>query len=106
MDFIGKFIKVIHYNFDLNRYNKITYGFVKSDIIVEDPKNDMLLVGKFCSKPINEFGKFEEGGSFSETCYISKQNDCYREVKKDECDQFKNDLINEIKQYEQNNIKK
>ena len=56
MDFIGKFIKVIHYNFDLNRYNKITYGFVKSDIIVEDPKNDMLLVGKFCSKPINEFG--------------------------------------------------
>lgn len=106
MDFIRKCIKVIHYNFDLNRFNKITYGFVKSDIIVEYPKNDMLLVGKFCSKEIDELGKFEKGGSFSDTCYVSKHNDCYREVSEDEYNQFKNDLINEIKEYEQINIKK
>lgn len=107
MDFTQKYIKVISYHPLMKRYYKITYGYVKNDIIVEDPSNDMLLVGKFLSKNIDEKGKFEDGGYVNADgiCYINKKDDCYREVDKEEYEQFRQEMINEVIEYGNHKIR-
>lgn len=103
MDFEGKCIKVIHYNLETKMFYKITYGFVKNHIKIPNEDSFMFLIGSFYSKNIDENGKFIDGAKLSQTCYVYKTEDCYREVKEDEFEFFKNNIFDEIKEYEQNN---
>lgn len=103
--YLGKYIKIIRYNPLIDRYNKIVYGFIKDEILTMNSLKDALLVGKFYSKEIDENGKFQKGGNIDNICYMAIQTDCCREVEKEEFEQFKNDFINEMISYEQNNIK-
>ena len=102
MNYKGKFIKIIHYNHEFKIYDKITYGFVKDEYVLCDSENITSLVGNFISKNIDENGKFIDGAYFSDNVYFNKIKDCNREVKEDEYIFFKNNVLNEIKEYEQN----
>ena len=102
MNYIGKCIKIIHYNFDKKIFYKITYGIVKDESIICDSENITLLIGNFISKNIDENGKFIDGAYFSDNVYLIKDKDCNREVEEDEYIFFKNNVLKEIKEYEQN----
>ena len=102
MNYIGKYIKIIHYNHKFKIYDKITYGFVKDAYIICDSENITSLMGNFISKNIDENGKFIDGAYFSDNVYFNKIKDCNREVKEDEYMFFKNNVLKEIKEYEQN----
>ena len=67
-----------------------------------DSENITSLVGNFISKNIDENGKFIDGAYFSDNVYLNKIKDCNREVKEDEYMFFKNNVLKEIKEYEQN----
>lgn len=103
--FIGKYIRIVKYNPIKDTYYKIVYGAI-SDVVVSSG-NDILFKGKFYSKNIDEKGKFLEGGYIDIDVLfpLCKISDLYREVDKKEFEQFKTDLINEIIEYEKNNIK-
>lgn len=102
MNYKGKFIKIIHYSHEFKIYDKITYGFVKDEYVLCDSENITSLVGNFISKNIDENGKFIDGAYFSDNVYLNKIKDCNREVKEDEYMFFKNNVLKEIKEYEQN----
>jgi hypothetical protein len=102
MNYIGKYIKIIQYNHKFKIYDKITYGFVTDAYIICDSENITSLIGNFISKNIDEDGKFIDGAYFSDNVYLNKIKDCNREVKEDEYIFFKNNVLKEIKEYEQN----
>ena len=102
MNYKGKFIKIIHYNHKFKNYDKITYGYIKNEQIICESENIISLIGDFISKNINENGKFIDGAYFSDNVYLNKIKDCNREVKEDEYMFFKNNVLKEIKEYEQN----
>lgn len=104
--YIGKYVKIISYNKSTDKFYRIVYGFVKDCILTSNSLNDTLFAGDFYSKEIDDNGKFKDGGVMDKICYVSNHKDCHREVEKEEFEQFKNDFINEMISYEQNNIKK
>ena len=107
MDYRGKYIKIIHQDLKKGVFYKITYGVIKDEILLYNMEDNMLLVGTFYSKMIDENGKFIEGGSIDQTCYVAKKYDCNRIVEKDEYEYFKTNFLKEIEKYErENNSKK
>lgn len=108
MDYKEKYIRIVSYDFKKETYYKITYGFINEIKEICKGKDSMLILkGNFLSKPIDENGKYMEGGMIEDICYVNKHYDCNRIVEKEEYEYFKSKLINEIKEYERKvNIEK
>ena len=98
---IGKYVKIVKYNPIKEVYYKIVYGYVTDEIKLISSENECLLKGKFYSKNIDKDGKFLDGGYIdADGLYpLCKSIDLYREVTQKEFEQFKNELINEAKEY-------